>query len=183
MLPRMSQRFNKIRGKISRLLCWGGGGGMFRADPIPPYAFMNASVSFLPSFCHCLGKTTIRTIGRATETEGRRGTTQHGALSSFVSCRASRTACHDVLYRLPWQGSAQLRASGNSSSWYITKCTRNTDFTGIMHSWQGPVFYCLFLSHIGVANESSNRRTVLCEKRKPRTAKPSSSRSEKTMNA
>jgi hypothetical protein len=46
-----------------------------------------------------------------------------------------------VRYRLPCQGAAQLRASGDPSccsSWYITKCcTQNNDMSEIMQGRQG----------------------------------------------
>ncbi len=64
---------------------------------------------------------------------------QHGALPCmtcwgrglwFGLWWAGRTACQVVLYRLSWQGAAQLCSSGNPSCcWYLTNCTRNTAIT------------------------------------------------------
>jgi hypothetical protein len=43
----------------------------------------------------------------------------------ICTAMAGRTTCHVVLYCLPWQEAAQLRASGNSSCCcrYFSKCT------------------------------------------------------------
>ncbi len=54
------------------------------------------------------------------------------------------TICYDVLYRLAWQGAAQLRASGDPGCCccsYITKCTQNTYIIEITHGRHGPAIH------------------------------------------
>ncbi len=97
---------------------------------------------------HCHGFITAK--GQPTEAEDRRELSQHGVLPCLAGgkglwcdelyCDGGHNACHDVLYRLPCQGAAQLRASGILSCyccWYVTKCTQNTDMTEITQGIKG----------------------------------------------
>jgi hypothetical protein len=49
---------------------------------------------------------------------------------------------YHLLCHTAWQGTAELRASGNRSCWYsyIIKCTQNTHITQITQGRQGPIF-------------------------------------------
>jgi hypothetical protein len=116
-------------------------------------------------------QSSLETTGFTTETKGCRESTQHGVLTClpgrkgvkwrwFVLCWAGRNACHLVLYHLPWQGAAQLRASGNPGCccccWYTIKCTQNTDITKITRGRQGSAVLVYSMTALWVSQREIN---------------------------